>query len=555
MILFQEKLMTGLGLSPADPKDRACFAPALALCVAFIALPFCLLLPIDSDRTMPLLLVPAVALGWKISRPVAPLVLGLMIWALAAMVVSTLLADYPARALVSASATLWVIAGGMTVRNLAPCRRAVRLVLAGITLGAALGALLVSQGAGLSYMEFPLYWGPRIFGLHQFVGAVAAFYLLGNSETRSWQRVALALLSLVILTGLMASGSRASLVGWGAFLLFWLWRGGGADRRFLLTWATSLSIAGFIIAYLIGQPFYGMGLPSALARTAEATTVEGITSARSYFWSVVWHQGLNSPWIGHGADAYQYIQPRLHGAQPHNVLLQWFYEYGLAGLVPLGLLLLAAIGGAFRPRNLPDTGTWSLQSWASSAVAGAGAVGLFDGAFYHMVAFMAGALFVGFALGANTPLASARSVVGLHKILRPGLLLALVAILVHSWLGHLMLRAYPVNPDDPAARLLRVFPSTTHGLSNWLNRWKQTQPDVVMEWIVWAQTHSNQQPEFHLAAVQIYLSQRDFISAERELRACLPKVRDIELPDVERLLVGVSTKAREQAAAAGPNLK
>jgi O-antigen ligase len=556
MSFISDKTPSRLGFDVTHPDKLLCLAPAASLALAFLILPLCLLLPIDADRTLPLLLVPAVALGWKLSRPVAPFILALTAWALAAMLLSTLFAHYPARALVSASATFWVIAAGMTARNLAPCRAAVRLVLGGIALGAALGVVLVSQGAGLAYMDFPLYWGPRIFGLHQFAGAVAALYLFRITASRPWRNVGLALFVVLILLGLMTSGSRACLVGWGVFLIFWFWRGGVEDRRFLLKWTLAITVTAFLLAYLIGQPFSGdMGLSAAMERTATATSLEGLSSARSYFWSVVWHQGLNSPWIGHGADAYLYIQPRLHGSQPHNGLLQWFYEYGLVGVLPLGLLLLAAIAGAFRPQKLPHNETWSPQAWASAAVAGAGAVSLFDGAFYHMVVFMAVGLFVGFALGGPTTPESARPVVGLHKILRPSLLIALVSLLVHSWLGYMLVRAYYVNPDDSVARILRIFPSTTHGLRNWINRWEHTQPEIVMDWITWAQTATNEQPEYHLAAAQIYLNQHDFISAERELRACLPKVRDIEIPDVERLLTGVSAKAREQAAASQKGLK
>jgi 4-amino-4-deoxy-L-arabinose transferase-like glycosyltransferase len=284
-----------------------------------------------------------------------------------------------------------------------------------------------------------------------------------------------------------------------------------------------------------------------VVRTATATSIEGISSARSYFWSVVWDQAKNSPWIGHGADAYQYIQPRLHGAQPHNVFLQWLYEYGLAGAVPLTLLLLAAIAGGFRQKPPAGEDGRSLQLWASAAVAGAVGFGLFDGAFYHMVIFMPAAVFVGLALGSD----SARTIplVRAHKILRPALLITLVFLILHSWLGLMLLRARNMEPDSPAARLLRVFPSTTHGLKRWIGAWEKTHPEVVIDWITWAQTASNQQPEFHLAALQIHFNHRDFIAAEKELLSLRSKVSVIELPDVERLLVDVSAKARAQAEA------
>ena len=524
------------------------FASACALAVAFTLLPLCLLLPLDADRTLPLLFVPAVALGWKISRPAAPALITLMAWALGAMLVATVFADHTARAIVMASAVVWVFAGGMTARNLAPCLPAVRLVLGGIAVGALLGILLVSAGSGLSYMKFPVYWSARIFGMHQFAGAMAALGLLRLVEPRSWRTAMLALLALALLTGLASASSRAGLVGLAASLVFWFWRGNADDRKFLIVTAIPLSGLALAIAYFVGTPFMGMGLAAAVERTATATSLESVTSARSYFWSVVWDQVWNSPWIGHGADAYQYIQPRLHGAQPHNVLLQWLYEYGLVGALPLVLLLLAAIGGRFRQKPLAGEESHRLQLWASAAVAGAVGFGLFDGAFYHMVIFMPAAVFVGLALGTDNE--RTIPVVRAHKILRPALLIALIFLVLHNWLGLVLIRAHNFTPDSPVARLLRVFPSTTHGLSAWIKSWEKTHPEVVMDWITWAQNASNQQPEFHLAALQIHFNHRDFIAAEKELLSLRSKASVLELPDVERLLVDVSAKARAQADAA-----
>lgn len=70
-----------------------------------------------------------------------------------------------------------------------------------------------------------------------------------------------------------------------------------------------------------------------------------------------------------------------------------------------------------------------------------------------------------------------------------------------------------------------------------------------MDWITWGQTATNRQPEFHVMALQIHLNAHDFIAAEKDLHALHSKVRDIELPDVDRLLLDISAKADAQAAA------
>jgi O-antigen ligase len=548
MRFSRDTLPSRLGFDADCPHTRLCFAPALALAFAFIVLPICLLSPFDSDRTLPLLFLPAVWLGWKISRPVAPAVLVLSLAVFAALLVSTAFAAHSARALVSVSAVTWVIAGGMVARNLAPCLPAVRLVLGGIALGAAIGGGMVLAGAGGSYMDFPTYWGARIFSMHQYAGAVAGLgWLALRPATRGASLAALALTAAACV-GLASSGSRAPVVGLALTLACWLWRGAGADRRLLVRTVPVLAGFALLLSWWIGSPYATMGWWSAVSRTTSAASLADVASGRAYFWPVVWNQVWDSPWIGHGADAYQYIQPRLHGAQPHNALLQWLYEYGLAGTIPIALLLVLGLARLLRREPLPEGPERTFRVWSCAALAGALAYSLFDGVFYHMVAFMPFAVFAGFALGGGDSCPAPVSPLRWHRVLRPGLLAALLAILLHGWLGLMLLRAGKVEPDSPPARLLRAFPSTTFGLNNWIQQWRQTHPEVVMDWITWAQSASNQQPEYHLAALQIYLDRRDFISAERELRACLPKVRDIEVADVERLLAGVAAKAREQAS-------
>jgi O-antigen ligase len=552
MRFSRDTLPYRLGFYADCPHSRLCFAPALALALAFVLLPICLLSPFDSDRTLPLLFLPAVWLGWKISRPVATAILILSLAVFGALLVSTAFAAHSARALVSVSAVAWVIAGGMVARNLAPCLPAVRLVLGGIALGAAIGGGMVLAGVGASYMGFPTYWGARIFSMHQYAGAVAGLGWLALRPASRGASLAALALTAAACVGLASSGSRAPLVGLAFMLACWLWRGSAENRRLLLRTIPVLTGVALLVSWWIGSPYATMGWWSAVSRTANASSLVDVASGRGYFWPVVWHQVWDSPWIGHGADAYQYIQPRLHGAQPHNAALQWLFEYGLAGTIPILLLLALGVTSLARENSSADGPEQTFRVWSAASLAGALAYGLFDGVFYHMVAFMPFAVFAGFALGGSEKCKAPVSPLPWHRVLRPGLLVALLAILLHGWLGLMLLRADKVGPDSPPAKLLRAFPSTTFGLNNWIKQWEQTHPEVVMDWITWAQSASNQQPEYHLAAVNVYLGRRDFISAERELRACLPKVRDIEVPDVERLLVGVSAKAREQASAPVP---
>ncbi len=91
-------------------------------------------------------------------------------------------------------------------------------------------------------------------------------------------------------------------------------------------------------------------------------------------------------------------------------------------------------------------------------------------------------------------------------------------------------------PGSPAARVLRVFPSTTHGVDNWIHRWMRIDPVVGFEWIVWAQHASNFPARYHLQAAQLHLNVKNWAAAERELVAALATVPREEREDVRRLL-------------------
>ncbi len=580
MILARDKSPHLSGFAPSCPEDRDCLPAALALAVAFAVLPFVLLLPVDVDRTLPFLLVPTVWLGWKISRPAAPAARVLTLWLCTALLLSTAFAGYPARALATASATLWVIAGGMVARHLARSLPAVRLVLAGIALGAALGSLLVVCRAAAEGRAFPLYWSLRIYAMHQFAGVVAGLGWLALSPPGLRAKWPAFVLCAASCAGVAASGGRAPLLGLGAMIAAWFCRGGAADRRFLLRALPSLAAVTIAASALIGNPYANMGLWSALERTTAAENLGQLSSDRSDFWPEVWKRIWETPWLGHGSDAYLYIQPRLDGSQPHDLVLQFLYEHGLFGALPALLLLLLAMWPLLRrhaaragvespglpaaepqsagrnagaPSATPSTAEPSPLLWAAAATAGCIAYGIFDGIFYHQVVFIAAAVFtglaLGFAQGGRTPEASG-PVKAFHPVFRSCLLFALSVLLLHGFLGLVLLRGRSFDPDSPQARLLRAFPSTTFGLRQWVARWERTQPEVALEWMEWAQLHSCEQPEFHLAAVQYYFNRRDFVSAERELRECLGKVSRIEVKEVQRLLDDVAPRARAQAAAA-----
>lgn len=535
------------GFDVRSSEERACFGPAAALALALAALPFLLHLLVDTDRAVPLAFLPAVWLGWKISKPARDTDRWLLIWAVVAMLVATAFAPHAARALVMVAAVGWTLAGALVARNLAGRTPAIRLVLSGIVAGAVVGVVMVRLGIGAERMGFPTYWSARLLGAHQFAGALASLGIIIVIPPAQRACKLLAITATVMTwTGLAWSGSRAPALGLAVALLLWFWRGTPAERRALLLWVPVLSITALALSYPLGTPYAQLGWWDAFTRTAQATSIETASSERSLFWSVTWRHALTSPWIGHGADSYLYIHPSQNGNQPHNALLQWFHEYGLLGAIPLTILVLRGISGLFVRETSPSSQPFRI--WTCAALGGAAVYALFDGVFYHMVIFMPVAVITGFAIGQQNPGGPPDSTARTHVIGRPLLVVALAVLLLHNGLYLMLIKGRNITPDSAPARLVRAFPSTTYALRNWIDPWRATQPDVAMEWIKWAQEAAIEQGAFHVYAAQIYIWQKDYKSAEVEMLRCLEKVHHLERPDVLAVIDTIRKLAAEQAA-------
>lgn len=521
-----DRFAVSFGFDPADNRQRAHVLPSIFLSVALAGLPWLLLLPLDTDRVIPLAFLPAVLAGWQSARPADRLDRLLLALGAAAMVLSAVFSDHSARALAMTSAVAWTLAGACIARNLATCQAAIRLVLSGLLAGAVAGTVMLRLGVDSSTSTFPIYGSVRLFGAHQFVGCAACLGLLARPPASRALLGLLAVAGMIAFTGMFWSGSRAPLVAIAALVAIWFWRGNREDRRCLLVWLPVLVATGLVAASTMKAPYVGMGWSSAVTRTIQATGITQVSSDRSRFWSETWRYACESPWIGHGADGYRFIAPAQNGSQPHNMLLQWFVEYGLIGLLPLVLLLLRGLRGLFAPSP------GAFQCWAGASLAGAAVYGLLEGVFYHASVFMPVAIIAGFAFG-TAPDHPVGKPDLLRYTWRPALLLALVFILLHGWLGLRLIKAPDIAPDSVTARLLRVFPSTTTGLQRHIEHWRKTDPELAMQWIRWAQSVSVESASFHLYAAQLLIWQKNYKSAETELLHCLAKVHYLERPDVQ----------------------
>jgi len=529
-----------------NPDDAA----AWWLAAALVALPFLQALPIDFDRTGPLFLLPPAL--WAGRRRLVEATVRLFsgppwlrvgaAWLGGWTLLATVAADHPAPAAVTAAS--WVLlgaAGLLAGRLIGVAPRASERLLAGLALGAAAGIVAVwawwwAAGRG----DVPLYAHHRHLGMHALAGAVACTALLVRPAGGWRARLGWAGAGMVIWGGLLWSGGRGPVLALALGLAAWWWQTPAAPAQRLLAWSAVQLLAGLGLSAAMWTPLPQLGWWHAFSRTTTAlqsADVSTLTSTRTEFWSAALQQTRAAPWLGHGPDAYRFLTPKLDGQQPHNLWLQLWLDLGLGGALPALVLLAGALVVAWRrtrkqeTTTAPDDRPWLALGGASLAL------GMLDGAFYHLVLFLPAMLALGRALdrGGGDPPREAPSAV------RGGLLAATGAavgvLLLHAWLFYaLAVAPPPAGPEGCAPRSLKIFPSTTFGLGRWLDAWEPRHPEAALAWAVWAQTRAPNAPLFHVYAARYRLARGDRAGAEAELRAALAKAHWTVRPGIETML-------------------
>jgi O-antigen ligase len=513
--------------STASPilADRA--APWLA--GAAVVLPFLQLLPMDFDRSGPLLLLPALWFGRsQLVAGFARLPQGPIWFAVtsglffAATVGSVSLGAQPVPALVAASAWLVLGAGAvMAGQGVFERPDSSLTLLRGLALSGAAAPLATwflwwNTGRG----SMPIYADTRHLGLHMLSCVIAAVALAARPDLPRRNRGLWIVVGSIACGGLLWAGGRTPVLGLVAGMIVWLWRADAGQRRQLLGMSMVMILGGLLFSTLLWSPRQEYGWWTMLSRTKSSVaegSVSALTTTRSDFWRETVERAKTAPWLGHGPDSYRYLTPKLDGQQPHNLVLQLWLELGFFGAAPALLILAAALRIGFR-RATPIIEPWWILLIASVTA------GMFDGVFYHILALLPALLATGILLGsfrtAAGPirLSASRSVIGLAV---PA---AIAVLAVHTWLfQQVAVTSPPANAHAPVARLLRRFPSTTYGLWRWLDEWKKTDPATALEWAHWAQTRSSFAPLFHLYAARTWLEQGNRAAAKTEFDAAIFK--------------------------------
>ena len=106
------------------------------------------------------------------------------------------------------------------------------------------------------------------------------------------------------------------------------------------------------------------------------------SSGRIEIWKLSWENILQQPWLGHQAGIFNGEMLRWHGLDidnPHNFLLQYFYDWGFVGGSAI-IVLLAALGVAvFRRRQHSALLVFPAIAGTTMLLS----IGLVEGMLYH----------------------------------------------------------------------------------------------------------------------------------------------------------------------------
>jgi len=483
-------------------------------------LPWLQTLEWDFERSAVLVLLPPAL--WTGRRPLSVALARLLrapqpwrftCWfALAVLAVATATSSQPAASLVEASRWILIALGAALAGQLAADKPARATWLLGALAGS--GAIATfwhwfywKNGAQPESAFYPHH---RLMGLHLMGASVAATAFAVTAVERRLRQLGL-LLGMLTWGGLLWTGGRSPLLALGAGLALWFILAPATTRKRLALVGIAHLAGGLLLSAALPADRPWLGWTRIWQRTIAPEPGVGVTSMRADFWQVASQRIGGSPWLGRGPDAYRYLEPKLEGAQPHNVILQSLLDVGIAGTLPfLALVTLGLVRGARRmDKTGPSAGFLAL---ATASLVG----GLLDGYFYHLAGLFAAALAVGVCLLYPKPGSQAPAPQPTPAWAIPATTAAVV-VLLHTWLFYHVARAPAPAPDSAVTKTWFHFPSCTLGLERWIEAWRRTAPDQALALSRHAQIHSPNADFFRVQTAGLLLQRGDRTGALREL--------------------------------------
>lgn len=256
---------------------------------------------------------------------------------------------------------------------------------------------IASWQGELRYLDVGVYGNLRDLGLRGFLVATAGSALVVLHRRSWWWSTAVTLVGLFTI---VASGSRGALLAWAVSVAVLLVLRAGRHRREVASHATAAAGLALVAVWaldrtgLLRTPHLFGRLDQGLGSGGD---VDEVTSGRLTLWSDAFEQFRADPWFGIGPDAYRLSEccgpTTVHA---HNLLLQALMEFGIIGVLLLGVLIARAVGryGGLRAlltgvRSTPENTALTAMLVALLAYS------MIDGAYYSVYTLMNAAVLAG----------------------------------------------------------------------------------------------------------------------------------------------------------------
>ncbi len=137
---------------------------------------------------------------------------------------------------------------------------------------------------------------------------------------------------------LWRTGGRGTLIAFTVFVLALPWLLKAQARQILRTMAVAFAWSAAIYLLLFVLPIHLLGLQNTATGSAAQRLTSVNDAARLYLWKLAWQDIVEHPWLGVGPMHYAHLKNPM-AAHPHNSVLQWASEWGVAVTAVLTVLL------------------------------------------------------------------------------------------------------------------------------------------------------------------------------------------------------------------------
>lgn len=248
--------------------------------------------------------------------------------------------------------------------------------------------LIIPDKEGFPWgLRLPSGTNVRQIGYYVAIIAIApvSLFLFSSKMKATFCFVVIFLVAFIAWTG--SRGALVGLVCGPALAALIMWRSPSIVR-------TGSLMLSFAIGLAASVPFPTPIPEFGLVRMASSLSQDELGSGRSFVWESTITEIKKSPWVGHGSGSFRENMKSIYGFSfnhPHQLVLQYIYDWGLLGGAAAGLLLLILfVSYLGRSRAIDDGAAYA----AVSALCTIAVISMFDGAFYYPLSIVLAAALV-----------------------------------------------------------------------------------------------------------------------------------------------------------------